>query len=314
MMTTAEPHVLAVDIGGTKMAAALVDESGRVLTHHEVRTPVAPAGAAGLVAGVLADLVRQTVEGHRPIAAAVASAGPLDPAAGVVSPVNIPAWRDFPVVACVAAAAGGLPTVLLGDATAAAIGEQWRGAGTDSAALLGIVVSTGIGGGLVLGGEPFCGPTGNAGHIGHIYADPYMELCPCGARGCVETAASGPAMVRYARRAGWVGPDARALAEAARAGDAVARGAFARAADALAGGVLAAATLCDLDVVVVGGGVSAAGEVLLGPMRDRIAQRAKLSFVHRLQVRQAALGRRAGLIGAARFALHTDIPTLIPAT
>jgi glucokinase len=311
MMTTAEPHVLAVDIGGTKMAAALVGESGRVLTHHEVGTPAAPAGADGVVAEALAGLVRRTVEGYRPVAAAVASAGPLDPVAGVVSPVNIPAWRDFPVVSCVREAAGGLPSVLVGDAIAAAIGEQWCGAGADSAALLGIVVSTGVGGGLVLGGEPFCGPTGNAGHIGHIYADPYMEECPCGARGCVETAASGPAMVRYARRAGWTGADARELTAAARAGDTVARGAFARAADALANGVLIAAALCDLDVVVVGGGVSAAGDVLLTPLRERIVRRANLPFVQRIQVRQAALGRRAGLIGAARYALHT-LPTMAP--
>lgn len=310
-MTTAEPHVLAVDIGGTKLAAALVGESGRVLTHNEVGTPTAPAGADGVVAAALADLVRRTVDGYAPIAAAVASAGPLDPVAGMVSPVNIPAWRDFPVVSCVQEAAGGLATVLVGDAIAAAIGEQWRGAGADSAALLGIVVSTGVGGGLVLGGEPFCGPTGNAGHIGHIYADPYMEQCPCGARGCVETAASGPAMVRYARRAGWTGPDARALTQAAQAGDPVARGAFARAADALACGIVSAAAICDLDVVVVGGGVSAAGEVLLTPLRERIARRANLPFVRRLQVRQAALGRRAGLTGAARYALST-LPTLAP--
>jgi glucokinase len=305
-MSTAEPqHVLAVDVGGTKLAAALVDQTGELLLHREVRTPAAAAGSANVVAAALTDLIKQTVDGYRPVAAAVASAGPLNPVAGLVSPVNIPAWRNFPIVECVAQVVGGLPTALLGDATAAAIGEQWCGAGTDSRALLGLVVSTGVGGGLVLGGEPFCGPTGNAGHIGHIYADSYMEQCPCGARGCVETAASGPSMVRYARRAGWVGPDARALATSAREGDAVARGAFARGAEALAVAVLGAAALCDLDVVVVGGGVAAAGEVLLAPLRERVAHRATLEFVRRLEVRQASLGRRAGLIGAARFAFHS---------
>jgi len=112
-------------------------------------------------------------------------------------------------------------------------------------------------------------------------------------------------MVRYARRAGWVGPDARALAASARDGDAVARGAFARGAEALAVAVLGAAALCDLDVVVVGGGVAEAGEVLLAPLRERVAHRATLDFVRRLEVRQASLGRRAGLIGAARFAFHS---------
>jgi glucokinase len=304
IMTTAEPHVLAVDVGGTKLAAALVGESGRVLVHREVHTPAAPAGAAGVVAHALIDLIKQTIDGYRPIAAAVASAGPLDSAAGTASPVNIPAWRDFPLVDCVMEASGGLSTALIGDAIAAAVGEQWLGAGTDSAALLGLVVSTGIGGGLVLGGVPFLGPTGNAGHIGHIYADAYMEECPCGARGCVETAASGPSMVRYAHRAGWIGPDARALAESARAGNPVACGAFSRAADALATAVLGAAALCDLDVVVVGGGVAAAGEVLIRPLRERIAHRARMEFVRRVEVRQALLGRQAGLIGAARYALR----------
>ena len=305
-MSTAEPkHVLAVDVGGTKLAAALVGEDGKVLVHREVRTPAAAPGSANVVAGALTDLIKQTVDGYRPTAAAIASAGPLNPAAGLVSPVNIPAWRDFPIVECVAQVVGGLPTALLGDAIAAAVGEQWCGAGTDSEALLGLVVSTGVGGGLVLGGEAYCGPTGNAGHIGHIYADSYMEQCPCGSRGCVETAASGPSMVRYARRAGWVGADARALAASAREGDTVARGAFVRAAEALAFAVLSTAALCDLDVVVVGGGVSAAGEILLAPLRERVAHRATLNFVRRLEVRQASLGRRAGLIGAARFAFRS---------
>ncbi|GII76297.1 sugar kinase [Sphaerisporangium rufum] len=314
--------VLAVDIGGTKLAAALVGPDGTVLRRQETPTPAAPPGAPEVVGAALAGLLRAVVAGDgrdgedgedvgnggnggnaAPAAVGVASAGPLDVAAGTVSPVNIPAWRGFPVLDLVAEAVPGAPALLLGDAVAAAAGEQWRGAGRDSAAMIGIVVSTGIGGGLVLGGTPYPGPTGNAGHIGHIVADPAGEPCPCGATGCVETMASGPAMVRWARGQGWPGADARELTAAARAGDPVALAAVDRAAGALACGIVTVAVLCDLDLAVIGGGVAAAGEVLFAPLRRAVATRAHLGYVRRLRVVPAALGRDAGLVGAARAAL-----------
>jgi glucokinase len=169
--------------------------------------------------------------------------------------------------------------------------------------MLGVVVSTGIGGGLVLGGLPFTGPTGNAGHIGHIVVDPEGAPCPCGATGCVETVASGPSMVRWAHRQGWPGRDARELAAAAATGNAVARSAFARGMDALARGIVTVAAICDLDQVVIGGGVAAAGEVLFTPLRQALTEHTHLPYVRRLRLAPAALGRDAGLVGAARMAL-----------
>ncbi|MFC4586757.1 ROK family protein [Sphaerisporangium corydalis] len=296
-------HVLAADIGGTKLAAAMIGEDGAVLRRREVPTPHAAPGQAGIVSEALTGLLHDVAGDAPPLAVSVASAGPLDLLAGTVSPVNIPAWRGFPILAEVAGVVPGVPTYLVGDAVAAAAGESWRGAGRGSTAMLGIVVSTGIGGGLILGGVPYTGPTGNAGHIGHIVVDPAGAPCPCGGTGCVETIASGPSMVRWARERGWPGTDARELARAAHGGDAVALSAFGRAADALAGAILSVAAICDLDQVVIGGGVAGAGEVLFSPLRRAVADRAHLAFVQRLRVTPAALGRDGGLVGAARMAL-----------
>ncbi|MET8144125.1 ROK family protein [Sphaerisporangium sp. NPDC005288] len=296
-------YVLAADIGGTKLAAALVGKDGTVLRGREVPTPAAPPGHPGVVSDALIGLLREVAGEVPPVAVGVASAGPLDPQAGTVSPVNIPAWRHFPLLARVSDAVPGAPCHLFGDAVAAAAGEHWRGAGRESRAMLGIVVSTGIGGGLVLDGRPYTGPTGNAGHIGHIVVDPAGAPCPCGGTGCVETIASGPSMVRWARENGWRGADARELAQAAGQGEAVPLAAFDRAAGALATAIVAVATVCDLDQVVVGGGVAAAGEVLFAPLSRAVAERTSLDFVRRLRVTPAALARDAGLIGAARMAL-----------
>ncbi|GAA2371502.1 ROK family protein [Dactylosporangium salmoneum] len=298
------PRVLAVDIGGTKFAAAVIDEDGTVCARAE--EAIAGADPAEVLGRVIAATDPAGV-----VAAGIGTAGPLDRARGTVSPVNIPAWRDFPLAATVGDRLPGVPVVMAGDAQCMALGEWWRGTARDRAgALLGIVVSTGIGGGVVLDGRPHLGPTGNAGHIGHITVDPRGEPCPCGAVGCVETFASGPAMVRWAAGQGWTLPpgspaDARSLAAAARAGDEVAQAAFDRAAEALATGLLTTAALFDLDRVVVGGGVAAAGDTLLAPIRRALLARDGMAFLRRLRVEPSTLGRDAGLFGAAALArLH----------
>lgn len=152
-----------------------------------------------------------------------------------------------------------------------------------------MVVSTGVGGGLVLGGRLHPGPTGNAGHIGHISVDLDGDACPCGARGCVERIASGPNIARRAVERGWrPGPDgdasAAAVAAAAVAGDPVAAASFERAAQALAAGIAATATLVEIDIAVIGGGVAKAGEVLFAPLRRALTDYATLSFVQGLEV------------------------------
>ncbi|MEU6879085.1 ROK family protein [Streptomyces sp. NPDC046712] len=293
---------LAVDIGGTKLAAAVVTGTGRVVHQREVPTPSAKPGQKYLVAHSLTELVTDVV-GEEPIAGVgIASAGPIDAARGTVSPVNIPAWRNFDVVSAVSDAVGGPQPRLIHDSTAAALGEHWIGAGAGSRAVLGIVVSTGIGGGLVMGGRPISGSAGNAGFIGHLTADPAGERCACGRIGCVETGASGPAILRWARANGWTGHSTSDLAEAAASGEPVALAAFRRGADFLAEGIITSAILLDLDRIVIAGGVSAAGDVLLTPLREALARDGSPA-VRKLNVVRAALGRRSGLIGAARHAM-----------
>lgn len=287
--------VLALDIGGTKIAAGIVDDDGTVLQRFQQPTPHDSAESAWQVT---ADLIRHARSVTPVRAVGIASAGPVALGAGTISPVNIAVWQDFPIVARVAELTG-LPVRLGGDGLCMALGEHWRGAGRGAQFLLGMVVSTGIGGGLVLDGAPYDGRTGNAGHVGHMVADADGELCVCGGHGCVETIASGPRMTRWAQQQGWTGADAKELAAAAEAGDAVALAAFRRGTNALAVMIASTAAVCDLDLVVIGGGVAKAGDVLFGPLRAALTRYTGLTFIRDLRVVPADLGGDAGLVGAA---------------
>ncbi|MFD7908233.1 ROK family protein [Kitasatospora sp. NPDC059747] len=305
---TPAPLFAAIDIGGTKIAGALVDDLGRL--HHRVQLPTPaqePAGAVFAVVHKVLDQLAGSPDWAGVTALGIGSAGPVDLVQGTVSPVNIPGWRGFPLVAESAAhpavAARHLPVHLAGDGVAMAAAEHWRGAARGAANALCLVVSTGVGAGLVLDGSVRPGPSGNAGHLGHITVDLDGEPCPCGSRGCLEGIASGTAIARRALAEGWqpAGEDrsARAVAEAATAGDRIALASFDRAAKALAAGIAATATLVDLDRVVIGGGVATAGELLFTPLARYLDEYAALPYVRGLDVRHAELGTDAGLIGAA---------------
>ncbi|MFJ5558810.1 ROK family protein [Streptomyces sp. NPDC093250] len=309
--------VAALDIGGTKIAGALVDRQGRILLRAQQPTPAREDGETVMraVQTVLGQLTASPLW-QRAGAVGIGSAGPVDASAGTVSPVNVPGWRDYPLVARVRDAAGGLPVELIGDGVAITAAEHWQGAARGHDNALCMVVSTGVGGGLVLGGRLHPGPTGNAGHIGHISVDLDGDLCPCGSRGCVERIASGPNIARRALENGWrPGPDgdtsAAAVAAAARAGDPVAVASFERAAGALAAGIAAAATLVEIDIAVIGGGVGKAGEILFAPLRKALTEYATLSFVQRLAVAPAQMGTDAGLVGAAAAALVSRADTAV---
>lgn len=305
--------VAALDIGGTKIAGALVDGHGRILLRAQRPTPAREDGETVMraVEEVAAELTGSPLwEGAT--AVGIGSAGPVDASAGTVSPVNVPGWRGYPLVERVRAATGGLPVELIGDGVAITAAEHWQGAARGHDNALCMVVSTGVGGGLVLNGRLHPGPTGNAGHIGHISVDLDGEPCACGSRGCVERIASGPNIARRALADGWQpGPDgdtsAAAVAESARAGDPVAVASFARAAQALAAGIAATATLVEIDVAVIGGGVGKAGDVLFTPLRAALKTYATLSFVQRLEIVPAQMGTDAGLVGAAAAALTRKV-------
>ncbi|MCX4678911.1 ROK family protein [Streptomyces sp. NBC_01433] len=300
--------VAALDIGGTKIAGALVDGGGTLLVRAQRPTPALRDAETVMeaVGDVLNELMESPLWGGA-ASVGIGSAGPVDASAGTVSPVNVPAWRDFPLVERVRKATGGLPVALVGDGVAMTAAEHWLGAARGYDNALCLVVSTGVGGGLVLGGTLHPGPTGNAGHIGHLCVDLDGDPCPCGSRGCVERIASGPNIARRALEGGWLpGPDgdatAAAVAAAARAGDPVAVASYERAAQALAAGIAATATLVEIDIAVVGGGVAGAGEVLFAPLRRSLRDYATLSFVRRLTVAPAVMGTDAGLVGAAAAA------------
>lgn len=305
--------VLALDVGGTKLAAGLVDPDGRVVRAERRPTPNGPADDAaaglravhGLLDAVLAAAGRPALAG-----VGIGCGGPMRWPAGEVSPVNLPAWRHLPLRAAVAARFPGVPVRLHNDAVCLAAAEHWRGAGRGVDDMLGMVVSTGVGGGLVLGGRLVDGATGNAGHVGHVVVEPDGPDCACGGRGCLEAVARGPALPRWARQRGWRPEDesttARDLAADARAGDAVAGAAFARAGRAVGIALASVVHLLDVRLVSVGGGVASAGPLLFGPLREAFARHCRLSYAEGARVVPAALGQDAGLVGAAALVLAGD--------
>ncbi|WP_167106139.1 ROK family protein [Mycobacterium sp. DL592] len=290
---------LVLDIGGTKIAAGLVAPDGDLLFQTRQPTPgsadpdVVWAAAARTVTEALA-AAEGPIDG-----VGISSAGPIHLPDGTISPVNIPVWRGFPIRRKVAEAVPGVPVRLGGDGLCMALGEHWRGAGQGAQFMLGMVVSTGIGGGLILDGVPYAGRTGNAGHVGHVVVDTDGPACSCGARGCVEAIASGPHLAAWAREQGWTGADAKELADAAAAGNDIALRAFRRGATAVAAMIASVGATCDLDLVVIGGGVAKAGPVLFDPLTAALRSYARLDFIAGLRVIPAALGGEAGLVGAA---------------
>jgi glucokinase len=291
---------LAVDVGGTKIAVGLVDADGTLVHRAQQPTPDGDAETVWAVAeALIADALKTA--GGDVAGVGISSAGPIDLPSGTVSPINIIEWQQFPIVERVAAMTGA--TVRLGgDGLCMALGERWRGAGRGAHFLLGMVVSTGIGGGLVLDGAPYDGRTGNAGHVGHVVVEPDGVACTCGGRGCVETVAAGPHLARWAREQGWDAPpkaDAKELADAANAGDPIALSAFRRGGAALARMIASVGAVCDLDLVIIGGGVAKSGALLFDPLREALKTYAGLDFIRGLRVSPAELGGDAGLVGAA---------------
>lgn len=279
----ASAGILAVDVGGTKLAAC--HDSGDV-----VRAPTGDDPWQSLTA-----LLDPLVDGVTAIG--VGCGGPMEWPAGVVAPLNIPRWRDgFPLRQELAERYG-VPVRLHNDAVCMAVGEHAQGGwGVDD--LLGITVSTGVGGGIVSGGRLLEGARGNAGHVGHVVVEPDGPPCGCGGRGCVEAIARGPALVAWAVAQGCEATDGESLAAQAAKGHPVALAAFARAGRAVGTAVASVAALLDLRVVVVGGGIALVPE-LWPAMQQTVREHAGLSYLRDLRVVPSALGRRAGLSGAA---------------
>ncbi|GAA1569981.1 ROK family protein [Actinomadura kijaniata] len=302
--------VLAVDIGGTKLASAVVAPDGALLSRARTPTPVTRDGEeiwqalTSLLDKVLAEAGEPDLAG-----VGVGCGGPMTWPGAEVSPLNMPAWRGFPLRARLADRHPGLPVRVHNDAVCVAIGEHRAGAGRGRANVLGMVVSTGVGGGLILNGRLIDGASGNAGHIGHVVVDPDGPPCACGGRGCLEAVARGPGLVAWAQSQGWR-PGERVtgveLADDARAGHPVALRALTRAGRALGVAIASATHLCDLEVVAVGGGLSQTGDLLFAPLNEALRAHARLDFARRVEAVPATLGQTAGLVGAAALIHDPD--------
>jgi glucokinase len=308
--------VLAIDVGGTKLAAGVVDNDGHLIASDQIPTPRATTSDdlfQALVALCRGVLQRADADSTEIAAIGVGSGGPMLYPAGVVSPLNIPIWRAFPLRARLAETFG-CPTVVDNDAKALALGEHWQGAGRGSNNMLGMVVSTGVGGGIILDGRLLHGFGGNAGHIGHVVVWPNGPLCGCGARGCLEGVASGTGLTRRLNEAlaGGAtsvlaaGSSAAEIAAAARRGDALALELFRTAAEGIGRGIASAAASLDLELVVIGGSIALRAWDLVGPpLEAELRRDARLDFTRTVRVVQAQLGDAAGLLGAALLAFNS---------
>lgn len=273
---------LAVDVGGTKLAVGLVADDGAVLSRSSVPTPSVDVWGA-LVGLVESELSNSSVD---VVACGVGTGGPMTLDGEQVSPLNIPDWRGFPLRDALREATK-LPVYIANDAQALVLGERWCGAAQGHTDVIGMVVSTGVGGGIVSGGRLIVGLSGNGGHIGHVIVEPDGRLCACGARGCLEAHASGRSIEAITGV-----PAAQAtLATKQLVGRQVGR--------ALA----SVAALIDLDLAVIGGSVALGfGEPFFQAVTAEIEASARLEFLRGFVVRPVGLGEASPLVGAAAVA------------
>ncbi|MGI8576372.1 MAG: ROK family glucokinase [Nocardioidaceae bacterium] len=309
---------IGIDVGGTKIAAGVVDQAGAVVEEQRRNTPATDAEATE---AAIIDVVRELQTHHEVEAVGIGAAGYIDADRSTVLFAPNLAWREEPLRAAIEIGTG-VPVVVENDVNAAAWGEFQFGAGADVDDLVMVALGTGIGGGIVLKGELFRGSFGMAGEFGHVRVVPDGQVCGCGNRGCWEQYASGHALQRFVREVAETGsPLAAALLEAAEGsvaaisgpmitaaaqrGDRLALDAFESVGMWLGIGIADLACSLDPGVVVVGGGLSEAGELLLKP--------AKTAFKHQLtgrghrpelQIRVAELGNKAGMTGSADLARH----------
>jgi glucokinase len=308
-------HALGLDVGGTKILAVRTDEEGVVLARAEVPTPAddPEATLAAMVEaarGLLSPEVR---------AIGVGAAGMVEHATGILRFAPNLAWRDLEIARRMRSALG-LPCGLDNDANVAAYGELRIGAGRGCRHLLLVTVGTGIGGGIITGGRLYRGAHGFAAEVGHIIVEPGGPPCGCGNRGCFEQVASGAAIRRLGREAVAAEPDSplgrlaghdpeavtgELVTRAARGGDPTALGILAEVGRRLGEGIAGLVNVLDPEVVVVGGGVARAGDLVLDPARAAFALAVEAPE-HRppVAIVPAELGAEAGAIGAALLALE----------
>jgi glucokinase len=268
---------IAVDVGGTKLATAAVDEDGVILRRRRTDTP--DTDDAEVLWHDLAELVADVAAGQDVIVCGAGCGGPMTADGELVSPLHLPAWRSFPLRQRLAEATG-VPAFVDNDAKAVALAEGWRGAAAGESDFLAMVVSTGVGGGLVVDGRLL---PGNAGHVGHVIVQPDGRSCRCGGRGCLEAEVSGTAVAESTGR-----PPAEAPPEVvAEAGTLVGRA------------VASVANVLDLRLAVVAGSVALGwGAPFFAAAQIELDRRARLGFSAGARIEPAGLGDDAPLVGA----------------
>ncbi len=310
---------IGVDVGGTKVLGGVVDLDGNILTRSRKDTP--KQGGSALTQ-TIAEVIDELLKSHRVDSVGISAAGFVssDRRTMLATP-NISGWNGLDLQKEISALVG-LNVVIENDANSAAWGEAKHGAGVGEDNVMMLTVGTGIGGGVVVGGSLHRGAFGVAAEFGHIRVVPEGHLCGCGARGCFEQYASGNALMRHARESISATPDmahnllargdgtleglsGRHITEAARDGDAVALAAFNTTAQWLGAGIATLSMVLDPALVVVGGGVIDAGEILLAPTRVAMERYMPFAGKHPSpKVVAATLGNDAGLVGVADLARH----------
>ncbi|MEV7504385.1 ROK family protein [Streptomyces sp. NPDC093018] len=306
-------HVIALDVGGTGMKAALVGDDGALL-HRARRATGRERGPDAVVAGILdfaAELYAYGTERHGPPAAAgIAVPGIVDEEHGTAVYAANLGWKDVPLRDLLAKRLG-VPVALGHDVRTGGLAEGRIGAGRGADRFLFVPLGTGIAGAIGIDGRVESGAHGFAGEIGHVVVRPGGTLCPCGQRGCLERYASAAAVSEaWAAAGGNPDADAADCARAVAAGDPGARLVWQEAVDALADGLVTALTLLDPRTLIIGGGLAEAGEVLFQPLRDAVRRR--VTFQKLPSIVPAALGDTAGCLGAGLLARDLLTTTSTP--
>ncbi len=310
-------NVIAVDMGGTNIRAARVDETGTILARETVPTPAAAPVAVGLAA--LEAAIAAMRDGSE-TALAVACPGPLNSVTGTINlPPQLPQWRDVPLARLLTERLG-LPVRIVNDASAAALGEWTFGAGRGSRHMVYIIAGTGIGGGAVADGVLVEGRAGMAMEFGHTTVNPHGPVCGCGLRGCVEAYSGGAGIAQRAREAIARGAGAgivalvagemgaitgETVARAADTGDEAAARIVGTAGEMLGVGVANLRHLFDAEVIAIGGGMTKMGPRYWEPFRAALDRHTLRTYAD-IPVVFSALGDNAGLLGAASRALMMD--------
>ena len=314
--------VVGIDLGGTKIVAALVSPSGRIMDRERAPTLAAegPQSVVQRIFGVVDGLLKRAAMRPEDTGGiCVAAAGPIDMREGrVKNAPNLPGWESVPLRDMVRDRFA-IPSFLINDAKAAVLGESRFGAGQGVKNLLCITLGTGIGGGIMIDGKLYLGQSGAAGEVGHMTIDVNGPKCACGNTGCWETLASGTAMEREALRrlsrgegsslsrlteTGTKAISANEIAEAAREGDGLALGVIRWTADYVGVGLVNLVDIFNPEMIVMGGGLSKIGDMLLQPAIDIVRQRAFPLLSQAVRIVPSTIGDDAGVLGAAAFAFQ----------